>query len=218
MDVALAGFKQAANHLVMGTTRAGGSHLHQQGGIARRVDQRHLLSIVLNAPTRRGGHRNAQGRVVEVLAAHQPLFGTVAKSQAAQHLLVTLTPFVAVAALVLRRQLVDLLQAVGDGSLETKKVETDPRFVTTVMMVSGGYPGSYQKGKVISGLEKISGSIVFHSGTKSEGDRVVTSGGRVLAVSSWGHSMQDALDMSYSNIGKISFKGSGFRKDIGFDL
>lgn len=118
----------------------------------------------------------------------------------------------------IKNDLVDLLQAVSDGTLEIKNVETDPRFVTTVMMVSGGYPGSYQKGKNISGLDRVSGSTVFHSGTKSEENRIVTSGGRVLAVSSWGESMQDALDLSYSNINKISFKGSAFRKDIGFDL
>lgn len=118
----------------------------------------------------------------------------------------------------IKNDLVDLLQAAGNGSLGAKTVETDPRFVTTVMMVSGGYPGSYHKGEEISGLDKVSGSILFHAGTKNEDGRVVTSGGRVLAVCSWGDSMQDALDLSYCNVEKISFKGSAFRKDIGYDL
>jgi phosphoribosylamine--glycine ligase len=118
----------------------------------------------------------------------------------------------------IRNSLTDLLLSVNGGSLGSMVVDTDPRFVTTVMMVSGGYPGAYEKGKVIAGLEKVSDSVVFHAGTRSQGDSIVTSGGRVLAVSSWGHTMGEALALSYSGIEKISFEGSGFRRDIGFDL
>ncbi|MCA1757651.1 MAG: phosphoribosylamine--glycine ligase [Bacteroidales bacterium] len=118
----------------------------------------------------------------------------------------------------IRSSLTDLLLSVNDGSLGRMKVETDPRYVTTVMMVSGGYPGTYEKGKVISGIEKVSGSVVFHAGTRKDSDKTVTSGGRVLAVSSWGHTMGEALALSYSGIEKISFEGAGYRRDIGFDL
>jgi phosphoribosylamine---glycine ligase len=84
--------------------------------------------------------------------------------------------------------------------------------------VSGGYPGDYVKGKVISGLEHVDGSVVFHAGTKISDDKVVTSGGRVLAVSSWGPTKDEALKKSYKNAEKISFEGMYYRPDIGFDL
>lgn len=118
----------------------------------------------------------------------------------------------------IRSSLTDLLLAVDKGSLGTMVVDTDPRYVTTVMMVSGGYPGTYEKGKMITGLERVSDSVVFHAGTERLDDITVTSGGRVLAVSSWGQTMGEALALSYSGIEKISFEGSGFRRDIGFDL
>ena len=86
------------------------------------------------------------------------------------------------------------------------------------MLVSQGYPGSYEKGKVISGLDSVEGSIVFHAGTRMDGDKVLTSGGLVMAVSSFGKTMKEALALSYQNVGKIHFDGMNFRKDIGFDL
>ena len=85
-------------------------------------------------------------------------------------------------------------------------------------MVSGGYPGSYEKGKSIHGLDLTTGSVIFHSGTKKEGDKVVTSGGRVLAVSSWGSTMKEALGTSYRNARLLDFEGKYYRSDIGFDL
>jgi phosphoribosylamine---glycine ligase len=86
------------------------------------------------------------------------------------------------------------------------------------MLVSGGYPGSYEKGKVIGGLEKVSESIAFHAGTKSSGSDVVTNGGRVIAVSAYGDTMQEALQRSYADAEKIQFDRKNYRKDIGFDL
>jgi phosphoribosylamine--glycine ligase len=86
------------------------------------------------------------------------------------------------------------------------------------MLVSGGYPGSYEKGKVISGLENVEESLVFHAGTKEKDGLVLTDGGRVIAVSSYGNSMQEALAVSYQNAAKINFEGMYFRKDLGFDL
>ncbi len=112
----------------------------------------------------------------------------------------------------------DLLEGVAKGDLHLRNIEIDDRFVTTVMMVSGGYPGSFEKGKSVHGLDLANGSVIFHSGTKKEGDEVVTSGGRVLAVSSWGYTMKEALGVSYRNIGLIDFEGKYYRPDIGFDL
>ncbi len=112
----------------------------------------------------------------------------------------------------------DLIEGVAEGSLADKNLETDDRFVTAVMVASGGYPGHYEKGKVISGLENTGDCVVFHAGTKLSDGRVMTSGGRVLAVSSWGKNMQDALDGSYRNAARITFENMYFRPDIGFDL
>ena len=86
------------------------------------------------------------------------------------------------------------------------------------MAVSGGYPGEYSKGMLVSGLENIRGSVVFHAGTRNRDGNVVTSGGRVLAVTSWGKSIKEALDISYRNLTSVSFEGIYYRKDIGFDL
>jgi phosphoribosylamine--glycine ligase len=112
----------------------------------------------------------------------------------------------------------ELIEGVAKGDLAERKLEIDDRYVTTVMLVSGGYPGDYEKGKSIQGLDLTNGSVLFHSGTRKEGDRVVTSGGRVLAVSSWGSTMKEALETSYSNAAKLNFENSYCRKDIGFDL
>ena len=86
------------------------------------------------------------------------------------------------------------------------------------MLVSGGYPGSYEKGKLITGIDKVKESVVFHAGTKPDGDKVLTSGGRVIAVSSYGDNMKEALSTSYENAERIAFEGKYYRKDIGFDL
>lgn len=112
----------------------------------------------------------------------------------------------------------DLIEGVAKGDLADRELEIDEMFVTTVMLASGGYPGDYEKGKPINGLEGIKDSVVFHAGTKSTDGKVVTSGGRVLSVSSWGTTMEEALSTSYRNAGLINFEGLYFRTDIGFDL
>jgi len=113
---------------------------------------------------------------------------------------------------------VDLLEGAATGTLADKKIEIDDRTAVTVMLVSGGYPGSYENGKVITGEEKVENSIVFHAGTKMDGDKVVTAGGRVISISSYGTDMKDALSTSFSNAEKIQFDGKYYRKDLGFDL
>lgn len=128
-------------------------------------------------------------------------------------------PETEVVMLRIKNDLVDLLEATACGGLDTKTIDIDPRYAVTVMMVSGGYPGSYTKGKLISGLDQVDGSIVFHAGTKIDAEgRHITSGGRVLAVSSYGASKDEALRQSWSNIARIDFDGKYFRRDIGFDL
>lgn len=115
--------------------------------------------------------------------------------------------------------LVELMQAAARGNLGDRELRQDPRTAVTVMMVSGGYPGSYEKGKLISGLDKVTQSTVFHAGTKRDAEgNVVTSGGRVLSVSSYGDSIADALANSYASIALIDFDGHYFRRDIGRDL
>lgn len=120
----------------------------------------------------------------------------------------------------LKTDLIDLLEATANGTLSKMKAEADPRTCTTVMMVSGGYPGSYEKGKLMKGLADVdSNSIAFHAGTKEDGKGgIVTSGGRVIAVSSLGESIEDAIGKSYANVAKISFEGAFYRKDIGQDM
>ncbi len=113
---------------------------------------------------------------------------------------------------------VDLLEGAADGNLAEKEIEIDERTAVTVMLVSGGYPGSYEKGKVISGTADVKGSIVFHAGTKSDGEDVVTAGGRVISVSSYGRDMKQALATSFKNAELIDFEGKYYRKDLGFDL
>ncbi|MCK5135652.1 MAG: phosphoribosylamine--glycine ligase [Bacteroidales bacterium] len=118
----------------------------------------------------------------------------------------------------IKTDFVELMKATAEKRLSKMEVEFDSRTVTTVMLVSGGYPGSYEKGKEITGLDKVDGSVVFHAGTKPDGDRTLTSGGRVIAVSSYGNSMKEALEKSYVNAEKIEFEGKYYRRDIGFDL
>ena len=112
----------------------------------------------------------------------------------------------------------ELIEGVAKGDLETRKIEIEDRFVTTVMLVSGGYPGEYEKGKIIRGLENTEECVVFHAGTKMSSDNIVTAGGRVLAVSAWGRTMKEALEVSYKNAGRLCFEGIYYRNDIGFDL
>ena len=114
--------------------------------------------------------------------------------------------------------LVALMKAAAEGNLGSLELKEDPRSAVTVMMVSGGYPGDYEKGKKITGLENVTDSILFHAGTKAVDDGVVTSGGRVIAASSYGKDMEEALAKSYASIALVDFEGKYFRRDIGNDL
>lgn len=128
-------------------------------------------------------------------------------------------PETEVVMLRIKSDFVELLQGVGAGNLNEKTLEIDDRFATTVMLVSGGYPGDYEKGKVISGLEDITDSVVFHAGTKEDHQgQVITNGGRVMAISSYGLTKEEALNTSYKNAEKVNYQGKYYRKDIGFDL
>ena len=118
----------------------------------------------------------------------------------------------------IKTDLVELFEAVANKELGGFELEVDARSAATVMLVSGGYPGSYAKGKEILGLDKVRDSIAFHAGTALKDDKVVTSGGRVLAITSYGNNFREALRTSYENIEKISFDNMNFRRDIGFDL
>jgi phosphoribosylamine--glycine ligase len=118
----------------------------------------------------------------------------------------------------IKSDLFELIEGVAKGDLQNRTLEIDDRYATTVMAVSGGYPGDYDKGKVITGIDAVNESVVFHAGTRSKGDEIVTSGGRVLAVTSWGSSVKEALKVSYQNLSLIKFDGIYFRRDIGFDL
>ncbi len=117
-----------------------------------------------------------------------------------------------------KSDLVELFKAVGNQTLDQVAIELDDRAATTVMTVSGGYPEAYEKGKEISGLDTIEDSIVFHAGTKLDGDKVITNGGRVLAITSYGPDFRAALATSYKNVEKFCFDKMYFRKDLGFDL
>jgi len=118
----------------------------------------------------------------------------------------------------IQSDIVDLFEGVAAGTLQSKTITIDPRAVTTVMLVSGGYPGHYEKGKQIAGLDKVHGSMVFHAGTKQLGDAVVTNGGRVIAVSSYGYDFKESRALSFKNAGIVDFDKKYFRGDIGFDL
>ncbi len=113
---------------------------------------------------------------------------------------------------------VDLLEGIAEGNLAERTIKFDDRAACTVMMVSGGYPGSYEKGKVITGEEKVKDSIVFHAGSTFNKDQVVTAGGRVIAISSYGANKEEALKTSYANAEIVDFEGKYYRKDLGFDL
>jgi len=118
----------------------------------------------------------------------------------------------------IKSALFDLFEGVARGDLDRRDLEIDERYAATVMMVSGGYPGTYAKGYEIKGTENTGGSILFHSGTAVRDGKVVTSGGRVIAVTSYGKTMKEALAFSFRNAGSIRFTDSFYRKDIGFDL
>jgi len=113
---------------------------------------------------------------------------------------------------------VELFKAIGSQTLDQHELEIDPRSATTIMAVSGGYPEAYQKGKTITGIDSVDESVVFHAGTKVVSKEVKTSGGRVLAVTSYGKDHKEALSKSYESLEKINFEGMYYRKDLGFDL
>ena len=114
--------------------------------------------------------------------------------------------------------LFDLFEGVANQTLNEKSFSVSDKIATTVMLVSGGYPEAYQKNKEITGFDSVSESIVYHAGTVIKDDKVVTSGGRVMAITSFGDTIQDALTKSYNSIDKINFEKMNYRKDIGFDL
>lgn len=118
----------------------------------------------------------------------------------------------------IKNDFLEVLQAVALGTLDEVVLELDSRSATTVMLVSGGYPEAYEKGKEITGFQDITDSLVFHAGTKLNEDEVVTNGGRVMAITSLDEDFRQALQKSYQNIKKIRFDAMNYRKDIGFDL
>lgn len=127
-------------------------------------------------------------------------------------------PETEVVMLRIKSDFVSLLEGVATGTLESKLLEIDSRYAVTVMLVSGGYPGDYEKNKEMSGLDKVKDSILFHAGTKLENNKVLTNGGRVIAISSYGETKDEALSLSFKNADVISYDEKYYRKDIGFDL
>ncbi|MFN4762064.1 phosphoribosylamine--glycine ligase [Gillisia sp. Q332] len=118
----------------------------------------------------------------------------------------------------IKSDLVELFQKVASKTLNETEIEIDGNTAATVMLVSGGYPEAYEKGKEISGIANVEGSLVFHAGTKEFNDKIITNGGRVLAVTSFGSDYKEALKKSYQNVDKLHFDKMYYRKDLGFDL
>lgn len=118
----------------------------------------------------------------------------------------------------LKNDLVELLVAVANTTLQQHTIEIDGRAAATVIVASGGYPENYEKGKEISGLDKVGDSIAFHAGTKADGDKILTNGGRVLAVTAYGSNIQEAVAKSNAAIEQISFDGKYYRRDIGYEF
>ena len=111
-----------------------------------------------------------------------------------------------------------MFKGISDKTFSEKDFYIDENVAATVMLVSGGYPGNYQKNKLIKGLDECHDSILFHAGTKKVGETYMTNGGRVLAITSFGRDIQHALEKSFKNSEKIDFENKYYRKDIGFDL
>jgi phosphoribosylamine--glycine ligase len=118
----------------------------------------------------------------------------------------------------LKNDFLEILQAMANGTLDKINIEIDERAATTIMLVSGGYPEGYEKGKEITGIDVIEDSIPFHAGAQLKDGKVVTSGGRVMAITSYGNTYQEAIKKSYQSIEKLHFDKMNYRKDIGFDL
>ncbi len=118
----------------------------------------------------------------------------------------------------IKSDLLDLFGAVKNQDLDKHSIEFDERHAAAIFLVSGGYPDAYEKGKIITGLDSVEGSLVFHAGTKVFDAKIVSSGGRVLAITSLGENMEEALAKSYANAGRIEFEGKNYRKDLGQDL
>ena len=118
----------------------------------------------------------------------------------------------------IKSDFLNLLKGIDDGTFSEKDLEITEQIATTIMLVSGGYPEAYEKGQEITGAAAVEDSIVFHAGTKNDNDTLKTNGGRVIALTSFGNTMEEALEKSFNSAEKISFKGKYYRKDIGFDL
>ena len=117
-----------------------------------------------------------------------------------------------------KTDMVEIFEAISNKSLDKINIEIDDRAATTVMLVSGGYPEAYERGKEITGLENIKDSIPFHAGSVKSNGEIITSGGRVMAITSYGNTYQEAIKRCYKNISKLKFEKMCYRKDIGFDL
>jgi len=117
-----------------------------------------------------------------------------------------------------KTDMVEIFEAISNKSLDKINIEIDDRAATTVMLVSGGYPEAYERGKEITGLENIKDSIPFHAGAVKSNGEIITSGGRVMAITSYGNTYQEAIKRCYKNISKLKFEKMCYRKDIGFDL